>query len=163
MSELKDYVQIMVESLRKKSIILDRLITKNEVQAKCLESGEFDTIDWDTFNLAMSEKEAEINRLNDMDAGFQALYDRIGTEIKNNANEYKSQIKEMQALISEIEAKSVKVQTGEAKNREIIEKVMTGRKKEIKKARMSLKAVSSYYQSMQRGFMDGGSSVNETK
>lgn len=164
MATTGDYIQIMIDSLKKKLIILDRIIQKNQVQADCINSKSFDEVDWDTFNIAMTEKEAEIERINEMDEGFQSLYDRVGEQIKADKNMYANQIREIQSLITEIESRSIAIRTGEAKNKATLESVLGGRKTEIRQARKSLSAVSSYYQTMQKSFYSGGySSINKKK
>jgi len=160
---MDNYIQIMLESLKKKSVILDRILAKNEVQAKCLESGEYDSVDWDTFNITVTEKEAEIKRINEMDDGFQALYDRVGNQLKDSKDKYSCEIKEMQRIILELEEKSVKIRTGEERNRAMIEKVMVGRKQEIKQVRMNLKVASNYYKSMQSSLNVDYTSVDSKK
>lgn len=148
MSSTEDYIQIMIDSLKKKTVILDRILSKNETQKKCLEENEFENIDWDGFNTAMVEKEAEIERVNEIDEGFQLLYDRVSNQIKNDKRKFSSEIKVMQSLIKHLEEQSILIRAGEERNRAMIEKVMVGRKKEIKKARTSLKVAANYYQTM---------------
>lgn len=163
MSQMNDYVQIMVDSLSKKSQILDRLIQKNNTQYELINEKGFDDIDWDQFNIIVAEKDSEIGRINEMDDGFQALYDRVSKDLKENKAQYADQIKEMQRLITELEEKSVKIRTGEEKNRSIIDKVMAGRKQEIRKARTSMKVASGYYKTMQSSFASDVSSVDKKK
>jgi len=163
MENMNDYVQIMIESLMKKSLILDRLIQMNKNQAECVKGENFDDINWNKFNIIVSEKEAEIERIQKMDEGFQAVYDRLGEQIKANKDEYAEQIKAMQALITELEEKSVKIRTGEERNRVQIEKIIAGRKKDIKKARTSLKAATSYYSAMQKPMELGPSALDKKK
>lgn len=160
---MDNYVQIMLDSLKKKSLILDRIMEKNKAQAICLESGDYDSVDWDSFNIIVSEKEAEITRINEMDDGFQALYNRVGDQLKDNKEKYSCEIKEMQRIITELEEKSVKIRTGEERNRATIEKIMAGRKQEIRQIRTNLKAASNYYKSMQRSLNVDYTSVDSKK
>ena len=163
MDRINDYVEIMIKSLEKKSIILDRLIKKNELQRETIAGKSFDEIDWDRFNIIVTEKEAEIDHINEMDEGFQALYDRIGEILKEEKEAYAQEIKHMQKLIAVLEEKSIKIRTGEERNRTLIEQVISGRKKEIKQARTSLKAASSYYQNMSKLLDIGPTSVDKKK
>jgi len=163
MGAMEDYIQMMIDSLKKKSTILDRIIAKNEVQCGCVKEKQFDEIDWDTFNIAIAEKEAEIERINEMDGGFQALYDRVSVQLKEHKDKYASKIKQMQLLIAEIEEKSIVIRTGEERNRALIEKVLTGRKNEIRQVRKSLNVVSSYYQSSYKPYLLNNNSLDEKK
>lgn len=163
MDNIDNYVEIMLESLKKKAVILDRIIRKNEAQTECLTDKSFDNVDWDRFNIIVTEKEAEIERINEMDEGFQALYDRVGEQLGNSKDKFKDEIKEMQNLITELESKSVTIRVGEDKNRAMIEKILSGRKTEIRKARTSLKVATNYYKTMQKSFDDGLNSVDKKK
>lgn len=159
MEKIDNYLQIMIESLEKKSVILDRLISMNEEQSKCVSGKTFETIDWDTFNIIISQKEAEIDRINAMDESFQSLYDKISDQIKANYASYKEEIRRIQELIKEIEEKSIAIRAGEERNRAMIDNILLGRKKDIKQARTSLKAASNYYKSMQKPFQNNDSTL----
>ena len=164
MNQMDNYVQIMLDSLAKKSVILDRLIAANETQGKLLsDKANFDDVNWDQFNIIVLEKEAEINRINEMDEGFQSLFDRVKVQLNEDKDKYASKIKQMQSLITELEQKSIKIRTGEEKNRMAIETLTAGRKQEIKKVRTSLKVASSYYQTMQKSFLFDSSSIDTSK
>lgn len=152
MDSINNYLEIMIESLKKKSVILDRLTDMNERQSQCVTDKNFDTIDWDTFNIIITEKEAEIERINQMDENFQSIYDKLADQIKSNPGKYSEEIKVIQNLIKEIEDKSINIRAGEERNRFTIENVLGSKKKDIKQVRTTLKVASSYYKQMQRPF-----------
>ena len=147
-----DYIQIMIESLTKKSEILDTIIRKNEAQRECVADKEFDDVDWDAFNLLIAEKEVAIERIVKMDEGFQSLYDRVKEQLGENKDKYADKIREIQRLIGVITGQGVKISTGEERNRKLIEKLFGSRKKEIRKTRNSLRAANSYAQTMSGDF-----------
>ncbi len=147
-----DYIQIMIESLTKKSELLDTLIRKNEAQHDCVAGKSFEEIDWDAFNLIVEEKRIAIDRIVKMDEGFQRLYDRVKTQLGEDRDKYADKIKEIQKLIEKVTGQGVKITTGEERNRKIIEKVFGNRKKEIKRTRNSLKVANSYAQTMSGDF-----------
>ena len=147
-----DYIQIMIESLRKKSELLDKLIRKNEAQYECVNGKDFDAIDWDDFNLLVAEKQTAIDRIVKMDEGFQSLYDRVKEQLNDDKDKYADKIKEIQKLITTITEQGIRISTGEERNRKIIEKVFGNRKKEIKRTRNSLKVANSYAQTMSGDF-----------
>ena len=158
-----DYIQIMIESLTKKSELLDKLIRKNEAQHDCVAGKSFDEIDWDDFNLLVAEKQTAIDRILKMDEGFQSLYDRVKEQLNEDKDKYKDKIREIQRLIAVITEQGVKITTGEERNRKIIEKVFGNRKKEIKRTRNSLKVASSYAQTMSGDFGMDFSSHDQKK
>ncbi len=147
-----DYIQIMIESLTKKSELLEKLIQKNEEQHTCVKDKEFDEIDWDSFNLIVEQKQASIDRIVKMDEGFQSLYDRVKEQLNENKDKYADKIKELQRLITVITDQGVTITTGEERNRKLIEKVFDGRKKEIRRTRNNLKVANSYAQTMSGDF-----------
>ena len=150
-----DYVQIMIESLTKKSEILDKLIRNNEEQHECVAGKSFDEVDWDSFNLIVEQKQQSIDRIVKMDEGFQTLYDRVREQLNDNKDKYADKIKEIQRLIGIITDQGAKITTGEERNRKIIEKTFGNRKKEIKRTRNSLRVASSYAQTMSGDFGTG--------
>lgn len=147
-----DYIQIMIESLNKKSELLDRIIRNNEEQHECVAGKKFDEIDWDSFNLIVAQKQASIDRIVKMDEGFQSLYDRVKEQLAEDRDKYAGKIKEIQKLIEKVTGQGVKITTGEERNRKIIEKIFGSRKKEIKRTRNSLRVASSYAQTMSSDF-----------
>lgn len=151
MQGMDDYVQIMVESLKKKSELLDRIIDKNKAQTVCIEGKEYEEINWDTFNVLMTEKEFLIDRINTMDEGFQSLFDRVKMQLEEDKEKYAESIRQMQKLVGEVTDKGVEIRTGEERNRAMIEKIVGGQKKLIRKSRNSLKVAQSYVQTMQGG------------
>lgn len=148
MSQTEDYIQIMVDSLVKKEQLLQKIIRKNEEQNACILGKEYEEIDWDAFNLLIAEKEVAIERINEMDDGFSKLYERVKEQLVDNKDKYAEQIRKMQELIGNLTDLGVKIQTGEERNRALIEKVMGDRKQVIRKTRNSLNVANSYYQTM---------------
>lgn len=142
----------MIESLKKKSELLADLIEYNEKQHDTVSGKEFDDVDWDAFNLLIAQKDAAIERIIKMDEGFQSLYDRVKEQLNEDRSKYAGQIKEIQKLIEKVTGQGVKITTGEERNRKIIEKLFSGRKKEIKRTRNSLKVANSYAQTMSGDF-----------
>lgn len=55
--------------------------------------------------------------MGELDKGFQNLFDRIGTSLKENKQQYKEQIQEMQEFIRKITACGVKLEALEKKIR----------------------------------------------
>ncbi len=157
-----DYIQIMIESLKKKSELLDKLIRKNEEQYECISGKGFDEVDWDAWNLLVAEKQTAIDRIVKMDEGFQSLYDRVKEQLAEDRDKHAGQIKEIQALITSITEQGVRISTGEERNRKIIEKVFGNRKKEIKRTRNSLRVANSYAQTMSGDF-GGDFSIHDKK
>ncbi len=152
MAEEKRYIDIMIESLQKKEKILDTLIDKCDAQAEVIDNNDYGDVEWSRFNILIVEKEALIEKLNDLDEGFESLYERVGEELKTNKESYSEEIKTMQALIRSVTDKGVGIRTREERNRASLERILTGVKKEIKGTRKSLNTVTNYYNTINGAF-----------
>ncbi len=148
MKETQNYLQMMIESLHKKEAVLDKIIEKNRAQSECIDDKEYSDVDWDRFNVLIAEKETLIERINELDEGFESLYGRIREELTKDPNPYKDSVSAMKELIAKLTDQSVEIRTQEERNRARIERVLMGAKKEIRKSRKSMQAVSNYYKSM---------------
>ena len=141
------YIQIMLQSLEKKSRVLDQIIQLNEQQKTVLESADSPVEDFDE---TVEKKSALIEQLEQLDSGFEKLYDRVREELRTNKDTYKDQIRKMQDYIRAVTDKSVQIQTQEARNKELMTSKFARVKKQARQVRTNFKATSSYYQSMSR-------------
>ena len=148
MQETANYIQVMIDSLKKKSIILDRILEKNEAQTECIKNKEYEDINWNAFNVLMAEKETAIDQINEIDDGFESVYERIRDDLMANKASYKSEIQDLKDLISELTDKGIKIQAGEDRNRQMIDNIFSKSRKTVKQQRNSLKVATSYYQTM---------------
>lgn len=148
MGEIDNYLQLMIESLKKKEILLDRIIDKNEKQNACVKDKTYEDVDWDAFNLLVAEKESAIDRIIAIDEGFENTYMIVKDEIIQNRERYRDKVKELQDIITRLTDKGIRIQTGEERNRSIIDGIFLKTRQEIKKQRTGLKAATTYYNTM---------------
>lgn len=141
------YIQIMLQSLEKKNKVLDQIIQLNEQQKTVLESADSPVEDFDE---TVEKKSALIEQMEQLDSGFEKLYDRVREELQTNKDTYKDQIRKMQDYIRAVTDKSVQIQTQEARNKELMTSRFARVKKQARQVRANSKATSSYYQSMSR-------------
>ncbi len=140
-----EYMQMLAESLVKKSEILSELITKTNTQKEVVSAPE---VDWDAFDAIVEDKGNLVEELVKLDDGFDALYARIKEELTENKVAYKNEIVKMQALIKEVTDKSTELQAMEHRNKALIEQRFAESKKAIKQSKMGSKAAMEYYQRM---------------
>ncbi len=140
-----EYMQMLAESLVKKSEILSELITKSNTQKEVVSAPE---VDWDAFDVIVEDKGNLVEELVKLDDGFDALYTRIKEELTANKAAYKNEIVKMQALIQEVTDKSTELQAMEHRNKALIEQRFAESKKAIKQSKMGSKAAMEYYQRM---------------
>ena len=148
----EEYITILVESLQKKNRILDQIRAANEEQ-KILLADE--TLGPDAFEKTIDRKAELIEELNQLDAGFEQIYERVRPEIEQNMDKYAEKIRDMQGLITEIVEKTMSAQAEEMRNKQLIETKFSSVKKRIREVKSSQKAVNTYYKNMMKtGFID---------
>lgn len=147
MDQNVNYIKVMVDSLYKKVSILDKLLDINMRQAEIIIDVKKNMI---AYEVSIDQKQQLIEELNLLDNGFQALYNRIHEEIIANSNNHKEEIKEMQSLISVITDKSVEIQLGEEKNRQVVAQQFALLKREVKNFKDNRKIANKYYNTMQK-------------
>ncbi len=148
MDNTENYLQIMIDSLKKKDTLLDRLLEKNKAQQECVKGKEYEEVDWDAFNLLVSEKEVLIDKVLEIDDGFEETYERIRDEVTGNREKYRDKVVILQELITRLTDKGAQIQTGEERNRQIIDSIFQKTRQQIRTQRTTINAASSYYRTM---------------
>lgn len=142
-----NYINIMIDSLKKKNTILDKMIAVNKEQANIIIDIKKNMVEYEA---SLDEKQLLIDELNQLDDGFQALYQHVQEVMINHLDEYKIQVKEMQRYITLITEKSVEIQRQEENNRQVISQQFSSFKKEVVQFKENKRAASKYYNTMQR-------------
>ena len=91
----REYLSILTESLKKKITILDEILLLNQKQ---LESVSGNEIDDDLFNEVIDKKDIYIKEINNLDKGFEQVYERIKSEITGNTDKFSSEIAVLKQL-----------------------------------------------------------------
>ena len=144
-SQSRVYVTMMVDTLKKKEQILRSLLQRTKEQETLLRSEE---LDQDEFSATIEAKGTEIDELNEIDEGFEALFQAVKQEITSNRDDYRSQIEAMQSLISEISDLGVQIQALEKQNSERFKMYLSDKRKEIHDFHVNNRTASNYYQNM---------------
>ena len=147
-AETVKYLNIMIEALEKKKALLEELLTKTMAQSECISDKDYDGVNWPQFEIYMQEKDSAINKIEELDDGFEEVFKRVKPELDNNKDSYKDQILKLQELITALTDLGVKISAREERNRQDIERIMTAAKAGIGKARKNMKASSGYIASM---------------
>ena len=105
------YIQLLIDSLDKKHEILNELMQITERQREIIDSEGFDE---DDFLKTISLKDEQLKSLEELDKGFELVYDRIREELNVNRRAYIPQIttKGIVTLVTDL---SVKLQALEKK------------------------------------------------
>lgn len=146
------YIAIMIQSLEKKEEVLDKIIELDTIQKNQLEDPNLTPEDFDEVVEAKSEL---IEQLNYLDSGFEKLFDRMKEELEGNKEAHKDEIRIMQEHIRSITDKSVKIQSQEARNKDLMIQKFNAIKKQTREVRKGTSVVNKYYQTMTKtGYVD---------
>lgn len=139
--------QILVQSLEKKSRILDEIIKENEAQEILLKQG---TLDLEALDASADRMGELAEKLELLDEGFEAVYDRIRRELIDNKPAYRAEIRRMQELIAEITEKVVGINAARMRNKLQAENQFKKSRQQIGRASSKMKVSQNYYNNMNR-------------
>ena len=142
---MDNYLSVLEDSLKKKLQILDELTDYTMQQQELLKVEE---LDYEAFDRLVDQKDPLIQRIMELDQGFETIYDRIKEQLLDNKEQYAAQIKALQSLIGELTDKSVKLQTMEQRNKSAIEQQFRKSREKIRQGRQNKQAALNYYKSM---------------
>lgn len=143
--EKKSYVDMMIDSLKKKIVLLEKISEFNDMQKQAVVTDDFDADDFDSL---VEEKNKLILEINKLDDGFETIYDRIRDELQQNKAAYAGEIQVMQECIGRIVGLTSSIEAEEKRIKAEVEKQFSKLKQNIKETRKNSAAVSSYYKSM---------------
>ena len=134
---IQNYLHIMEESLQKKDALLDKITDVCERQEVLLKEDSFSLEEFDKLMETKGKLAEELNRLDD---GFESLYEKVREQLQGDRQQYRNEIRHMQALIRSITDKSNHIQAMEERNRQ-------GMEMQLQKERGRLQAYN-YYKNM---------------
>ena len=139
------YVRMMLDVLNKKETHLIKLLELTKEQEALLKADEFNEAE---FELLIDKKGGHLRKLEEVDQGFQSVYNRVAEEMKTNKEAYKEQILEMQGLITRVTDLGVELSALEEKNKAALEVKLQNRKQTIRQFKVSKQTASTYYKNM---------------
>lgn len=137
--------QILLQSLEKKNALLDRMIAQNAVQEEILKREEFDM---DAFDQAIDVQSGYVEQLEQLDNGFETVYDRVRGELIGNKELYRSEITRMKEQIQQITDKIVTINAGNMRNKMLAENQFKKKRVEIGTGASKSKVARNYYKNM---------------
>ncbi|MCR5776863.1 MAG: flagellar protein FliT [Lachnospiraceae bacterium] len=135
------YITILIESLEKKSEILDKVIDTDAEQTAIISQEE---PDMEALSKNMDVIEELALELEKLDDGFESVYEKVREELLGNKEAYREEIKRMQQLITEVTEKSVKVQTTEARNKNKVVQMFKNERRKLGARRQSARVLNDY-------------------
>lgn len=145
MDNNKTYIQVMIESLKKKKLILEEIVELTKEQEMILREND---VDLERFGLIVEKKQKSIDQLTLLDSGFGKLFERVSEEIQLHKELYKIEIVQMQELIETITDLGVILKTLELRNKTKWVQYSARKKEEIRSFKVSNQTVSKYYKNM---------------
>ena len=145
--EKNQYVSILIDSLLQKQTILKEILRLNEEQGKLIKQDAFDL---EAFDRIVTEKAMRIEKLESLDDGFEMIYEKTKSNLVQEREHYKLEIKEMQDLIARVTDLSMRIQASEERNKAGIEAYFKNTRATYQQARATTKAASAYYSAMSR-------------
>lgn len=143
----RQYLTILQESLQKKIRILDEIQRICEYQSELLTK---DSVDYEQFDRYVDDKDICIEQLNQLDEGFEQLYNKVREELQQNKALHTDWIKTVKELISVITEKSVAIRAQELRNKQALESVFNKERANLGKGKKSVKAAMDYYRNMSK-------------
>lgn len=144
-NQKETYLAVLIASLEKKIELLDQLIALSKEQELLIIN---DSINEERFNQILDEKDIKINRILELDEGFDKIYQNLKEELAVNMNNYKDEIQKLKDRITTVTNKGVQLQVIEKQSKSKMEFYFHAERKKIKEFRLSNQTASSYYKNM---------------
>lgn len=146
MDSKRTYIEVLIYSLQSKMKVLDDIIKLTKEQEVLLTQES--SMDIDEFNRTTEEKGILIDKVNELNDGFQNLYDKVKEEFFRKKSEYSKEIDLLQELIKAVTEKSIEIQVKEKRNSIKFQKFLKEKSLEIKEFKKNSNTVATYYKNM---------------
>lgn len=143
----KEYLELLIRSLRKKLLLLDKITVLNQDQRAILQD---ENAAPDAFDINVRDKDRLVQQIVELDAGFDEVYARIKEIMERDYSIYEPQLQQMRELIRQIMAKDASVRADEQRNYKLAQQKFSAVKKQVREVKASQKMVNRYYQNMMR-------------
>ena len=149
---MEQYLNSLIEGLKAKENMLDELTKLTEKQQAIVSE---DKIDWDAFDAIVDEKSDIIEKLNQNDEGFTAVFDRIKEDLKSQMAKYSSYVEQIKSGIANVTNKSTSLMALEQRTKAKVENAFKRQKKEYNNSKTSSRVATNYYNAMNKmNFVD---------
>ena len=159
-SQKVTYLNIIVDTLKKKEILLNNLKAITGKQTEILDAEEFAA---DEFDNTIEEKQRSIDALLKLDEGFMETYERVKSDLVTNPADYATEISQAKALIKKQTDMSIELQALEEKNKVKLAVQLTKGRQKGRDFRTSSRTAAAYYKNMSNHHQDGDSYFLDSK
>ena len=140
-----EYITALRDSLKKKLRILEEISNLSKLQSELLTAEE---LDYEAFDKLVDDKDVCIEKIEELDEGFELVYKRVEEELKDHKGQYKDLISQMQELISKITEQSTSIQALEERNRQAVTNAINRDRRAISEGKRSVNVAMNYYRNM---------------
>ena len=159
-SEKVTYLNIMIDTLKKKEVLLHNLKVITKKQAEILETEEFEA---DEFDDTIDEKQKSIDAILKLDDGFMDMYAKVKDALMTDGNDYIPEIEQAKSLVKKQTDISIELQAMEEKNKVKLTMQLSKGRQKGKDFRASSRTVAAYYKNMSNHHQDGDSYFLDSK
>ena len=145
MDKTENYLQVLADSLDKKTIIMEELLKITLAQKEIANAEAFDD---EAFEKSIEKKAELVEKLTMLDNGFQTLYNNIKNQIENHKEQYREEIKSLQSKLKVIMDYNMRLQVEEESNRKLIASRFATLKKEAVQIKKNQAVAANYYKTM---------------
>lgn len=143
----EEYLELLIQSLKKKLLLLNRISVLNQDQRDILQD---ENAAPDAFDINVRDKDDLIQQIVALDAGFDEVYAHIKGLMERDHSAYEEQLEEMRGLIRQIMANDASIRVEEQRNYKLAQQKFADVKKQVREVKASQKMVNSYYQNMMK-------------
>lgn len=151
MNQTGTYVTIMKESLVRKRNYLQEILELTNKQGELAVAQELDE---EAFGAIVDRKDILISNINEIDKGFTSVYERVRTEILENKDLYKDDLKAIQDLIRQCVDLGMNIESSEHRNKSVLETAFAKSFRGVKQLKQSKQVANKYYKSMSNGMIN---------
>lgn len=139
------YVQVLIDTIHKKEAVLHQILEITKQQEAL---SKRDTYASDEMEEAMNEKEILIARLNYLDDGFESVYDRIRSELRNHIEDYRQEIGALQDAIRVCTELGNEIKILEERNRNRFSMLFSNARSQYATSRTQANVAQNYHKMM---------------
>lgn len=156
----KEYLDVLIQSLKKKLLLLNKISVLNQDQRDILED---ENADPDAFDINVRDKDRLVEQIVALDTGFDEVYAHIKGLMERDHRAYEEQLEQMRELVRQIMAKDASVRAQEQRNYTLAQRKFASVKSKVREVKASQKMVNSYYQNMMRQSRHGPQFMDNKK
>lgn len=141
----QNYVQVLIETITKKEKTLRKILEITKQQEVLSKQEVYASEEMEE---SLNEKEIQIARLNYLDEGFQSVYDRIRSELRNNIETYREDILALQDHIRICTEIGNEIQVLEQRNRNRFSTLFSKTRADYSSSKNKANAAQNYFKTM---------------